>query len=311
MKLELKPLMVSFITVLLMASCTSQTDDKQKNAEKYARIMEDLPTVRVYNDRSFETTAPHPMGVVDPEWSLLDTSVARKNIENSQNIFQIDGKDMPLLADELKYSDISTLSTAASTIVCGGCPNTLRVVRIFYALNNSTLTLYYQAVAACATTKTMVTSANGVLREYNLCGPGKFFRHAGNQFVELNSAQIIQKDVDIAAFQAQTKFRLNISGSYDTFKLTSESDGTGDVKSVVYSIDELSFMCPTNTSKVLLWNSVEKTKVSGQHYSKHSLVISTSNVTIATKKLRIPSTEIFADLAHICPVNCNTFSFHE
>ncbi len=231
-----------------------------------------------------------------------DITLGNLKIEMSRYTIFIDSTT-PLeeTLETIHRDAIKNLKTLALNIDNAYTGRYLLAVKINYGINpmNKKMKLFYQPVL-------LKNITNGIQKTdviYTVSVSPTYYKYVNSpkpSFVAVGQQTV---NVMTEYYRQHITFKRNDNRYYRIFKEASDTDSTADVKSILYTIQELdSLMIGNNVDKIHIFNAVENLNVSGVPYLKHSLILGAERlrdtVSIFYKK--------YGNLSHLCPPSCNT-----
>ncbi len=311
-----------FISAIL-CNCgrAGDSSEKEKNAQDSVELAKSLAFPMNDKSGSGSRYGRSAANEVYPDFqaTTVNTLLAKQVIEASGINFRLNGSALALKATELDSAQVNVLKGIALSLGSGSatCDEILPGIRIIYARSGSSLKLYYQPLLFCVT-GARVDQHNGTFkRESTLTVEGTYYEYISNAFHELTSpSEIAAMNAAIANFQMlNSGLQVRKDGAYRNFIVTNDTDPNADVKSVVCPIQQLLDICATpasGTGKVVLWNGVDPIGFQANpKLIKHTVLLSTDNVTATGGTIIIEPTAVVSDYMHLCPPSCsvNQFSF--
>ena len=100
----------------------------------------------------------------------------------------------------------------------------------------------------------------------------------------------------------------NIKPDDTTLKFIQADDSSGDVRSVIFSFQEIDSLITGNNYKkyVLLENAVEDETFKKIKYLKHHILLKASN---DLNRFTNDFTDMYGNLSHLCPPSCNGVNY--
>lgn len=259
------------------------------------------------------------------------------NVKYAPNI------NLNALAVQIKTTELCVLQAEAikqqTTLAAANkCTNGfITAVNVILGMNTVTkrVELFYQPVVLCyANTVSMgAGGTNCTHANYSVYCGSTYFSYKMDKFT-----QIPYTDVELSANAYTANVRIDhYPGDPDqTFqKPDPAKDAVGDVKSVLFSFREFDDVITSNNcDEVKIWNeiAVVDSKISGtmKKVRRHSLILSDKNSDgvstakkgsyvsaefivpkniVNNKKAKAEFMAAYANLAHLCPPNCNIVTF--
>jgi len=186
------------------------------------------------------------------------------------------------LVDSIPFKDFSILKSKAKAIGAADTGNYILALKFIFGINtnNDKINLIYQPLY-------LKKKAPG---KYEPAGDSMFvYNHGNGKFESINDSSDI------------IRYRQNIRFHGRTFNAA--TDSSGDVKSLVFSFQEIKQEIKDNQdSVVFLFNAAEI--LPGQTRIKHTLLLGTEKVRITPLFYRK-----FGNLSHLCPPSCEEHIF--
>jgi hypothetical protein len=243
-------------------------------------------------------------------------AVGEETVEISPSKIKLNGVAISIPAGEISSAQLAVFRDSAKAIPrdAGACGDWMPGMRIIYGQDGSFLVLYFQPVQLCAYSGKFL-SPKGQQQHFDLTNSGGFYTYIGGQFVKLSPAQIVDMNTKIDQYRkkksAGSPYGVEIlspNNVWGEFVDNGDNDAKGNVKSLVYPVDELITLANISGAKVKLWNAVETAEVTDgntTYHTKHDILLSTGDVYNNGNDLIVPVNAAFANLSHICPPSCN------
>jgi hypothetical protein len=249
---------------------------------------------------SQEITVVKAEDSIDLSLNPIDTAKGHRQMDTCKWFIKIQGiTSLPSYADSIESTALAALRLIASGLQSPTPDHYICALKIIYALNadSTKMELLYKPVLL----KRKVIDTPKVNVEYEPTVAPSFYKydHTIDSFVTTNDIS------GIARYRNAMKFKRLGSSVFTDFD---PNDSTGDVRSIVFSFQEISAELKQNKSTVLfLLNADESVKISGQMFLKHTLLL-------APDVLRFTKDTIFyrrfGNLSHLCPPSCNNHFFN-
>lgn len=243
--------------------------------------------------------------------SVVRAHSAEKLIEAAGNYLQINNKPIDQKVTELRTGAIEDLQLIAQSISTPeSCTHYITGLKMLYAINSGTFTLYYRPVKLC---RTSVTYGGGGYKygNYDLHeNTNSYYYYDGNDFKEeTDPVKITLMKTHIAAYQnaangIQIRHLAVAATPLEPFQ-------AGDVNAVTFSFQEIfALMGPNSTTKTIrVWNVAEGDEYPDSTYMVHTLLLSTEHINSVNGDVIFVNgfNNDLANLSHLCPPSCNQY----
>ncbi len=240
--------------------------------------------------------------IINLERHAVNSDYGNLRISMCRYIILIDSsKVLSKIVDVLTKEKIHELRERALTIgsEAGYSERYLLAVKITYGLNkNNQIKLFYQPVFL----KNRANDADTTDVVYDpLVSPIYYRYQKDSGFVEIDTS-LVNKAIE--NYRMHISFKRDDNRYFRTFKNTDDNDSTADVKSILYSFQEMdSIMTGNKTDELYIFNAAEEMKVREKLYLKHSLILGPGELKDKTWQ---PIFYLkYGNLSHLCPPSCN------
>lgn len=223
-------------------------------------------------------------------------------------------------ADNVLYSEFSRLKGYADGI-SSACPSSSVItgLRLSFGLEEdlSGMKIIYEPIKMCLISSTVVTQGGKSYTNGTFSVVGTYsVKYCFDETANNNIGEFVSITNDVAI--AGINLYKNSVRIKHTSGAAATSFTTGDVESVIFSFQEIKALYDDNDSPehpeyISVWNTSRDFILSGPPVRKHSLILGPDYLGVSDEKsVYFFSGEFrnaFANLAHLCPPNCQTLIF--
>lgn len=235
----------------------------------------------------------------------VDTFSATALIDSSLILLKLDGStSMNKLMNEPDSAVIHQLRDSALSLHVSAHANQGFVtgVRLWFTLNNSTINCLFEPVC-------LYSSDTGSVRTYSITSNQRLFYLENHNLMTADSIHLAR----MSDYYQGIRFKDDPSvNSYRTF--ISSTENRGDVRSLLYSFQEIDSVMLNNSSvSVKLWSYAYRLRINDTIRSRQGIMLSPAAYSNGSKsnpeKIRLSFKGRLADRANPCPPECDQVSF--
>lgn len=292
--------------ILFAVSCKNKCTD-EAGTEPIDINAADACTLTCAGERTLELVT-HTLGVSDArsERGLFHMEV----VATSSNI------TIDTLADNVAYSQLCILKGYADNIP-SSCitASTITGLRIAFGLEQDFkhIKLIYEPIKLCLINASTVSPCHGTFVITGSYGKLYSYNECKDQFEELQVSTAI---ADTMRYMRNIRIEHTYGGNYQPFSTNLSNGDLSDVKSVVFSFQEIKTLYDQNSphpDHISFWNSLTEQNFSGTYRRKHSVFMGPQALGLREEESVFvfsgPYTGKYANLAHLCPPHCSNLIF--
>ncbi len=234
--------------------------------------------------------------------NVVDVPEGTTRRTTARNKIRVDSvTQLPDILDSIPQAAFDTLKHIATRMHGSDTSHYVIGLKISYAMNQTNnMKLLYQPAylkrISGNSTKTNAVYERNIYADY--------YKYNGSAFTIVPTSNAT---LSINNYTTHITFKKQGSTHYRTFNNTADNDSTGDVKSILYSFQEIDSVINGNTSnKIYILNAAEVMRANHTDYLKHSLILGPDTL---IKQLHLFYLK-YGNLSHLCPPSCSTNVFY-